>query len=96
MRKDLIPVEIYVHNLFQQNRVITTMIQPWRVEVSSLHEIVIKSLREMGIYLVDKEHGDFITQATLDQLKHSPEIRKMITRAEQLEQSKKRSQPDSD
>lgn len=88
MRHEPVPIEFYIPTLFQTQPKIVSLIQPWRIEPSQLHDIVIKSFREMGIFVVNPALGPIMTEATLAQLKYSPEVKVLLDKAERLEKSR--------
>jgi hypothetical protein len=89
LRIEPLPIENYVQQQFGHQSVIK-IIQNWRVEPEVLVNIIINHFRDMGIYYVGPKQEKLMQKSLIHGLKNSPEIIKMLKRAEQSELSRRR------
>lgn len=89
MHGDLQPVEFFVAQSFQNPRVIN-IVGNWRVESEKLQQIALTYFKEMGIYFVEAGQKPVLLDTLLKCLRHSPEVKALVKRAESEESERKR------
>ena len=54
----------------------------WRIDPKKIEEAVCTSLRDIGVLTVPKGHEELIIQTIIAHLKHSPDLVKMVRKAQ--------------
>ena len=88
MNTEAVPIELFVDAALRSKDV-EKLIGPWRMESQLLSRIVVKHIREMGIFTVLPGHRDVILQTVMQHLKYSPEILALRHKQEMEEQSRR-------
>lgn len=81
-------------NYFVTQRYLTPQVQKivegWRVEPGLVIERLIEHFREMGIYMVPANQQALLLKNLIHQLRNSPDIMKLVSRARQEELKRQR------
>ena len=81
MLVDKLPIEIYINQKFESKEIIK-LIESWRVESEVLRDAVVQAFREMGIYQIEPASEHLMGSVIISVLKNSPDIYKLVKRAE--------------
>jgi hypothetical protein len=90
MDTEAVPIELFVEAALRSKDV-EKLIGPWRIESQVLSRIVVKHIREMGIFTVQPGHRDVMLQTVVQHLKHSPEILALRHKLESEEKQRRMS-----
>ena len=81
MLVDQLPIEIYINQKFESKEIVK-LIESWRVESEELRDAVVQAFRDMGIYQIEPSSEFLMQGVIISILKFSPEIYKLVKRAE--------------
>ena len=84
LRTEPVPIENFVSLEFGRNTV-AKLIANWRIEPETLIQIIISHHREMGVFFVYPQHEKVIQKSIINALKSSPEVVRLLRRAEMNE-----------
>lgn len=79
MALEKIPIHVFVANRYS-SLAVQKIVEGWRIEPAEVIERLIEHFREMGVYEVPYGHEPMMIENMLIQLRHSPEILKMVQR----------------
>lgn len=85
-----LPTEIFVLRAFHEKSILR-VISKWRVEPSELQVIVIRELKEIGIYMTQPFQEKLILRTIQAILQNDPEIVKLVKAAEYEEMKRNQS-----
>lgn len=69
---------------------IQKIVETWRVEPTQVIEKLNEYFKEIGVHTVSREQDPLIMQSIIIQLKHSPEILKLLAKTRQDELRRQR------
>lgn len=84
-----IPIQLFVNQRYMMP-VVQKIVDGWRVDAHVIVDKLVDHFREMGIYSVSGAHEKLIMKNLLHQLRSSPDILKLVTRARHEEQKRQR------
>ncbi len=83
----LIPIETFAGQVLSSERAARIM-TGWRIDGNAVYKILLRHVREMGIFTVPHSHREIVTEAILSHIKNSPEILALVKKAEAEEKKK--------
>lgn len=87
MASDNQPIQAFVE-LKYHTPAIQRLVDGWRVEPKVIMDRLIEHFRDMGIFQVTRQNEALISEGIRHQLKHSPDILKLVMRANVEEQQR--------
>lgn len=89
MIADKWPIEVFLERLYHSKQV-QVVVEPWRVESATIIRRLADEFREMGIFFTKPQDTKFIIENMLFCLHNSPEIKKLIAKAQSDELRRQR------
>jgi hypothetical protein len=83
------PIVMFVMQRYQTPQV-QKIVDGWRLEPQHVIDKLVEHFREMGVYAVPFRHEQLLTRDLIHQLRHSPEIYRLVQKARQDEMRKQR------
>jgi hypothetical protein len=94
MAPDNVPIYAYVQQKYG-SAAVQRLVEGWRLESKVIIDRIVDHFRDMGIYTVSRQNEVLIVKGILHQLRHSPEILRLVVRANLEEQRRTRSRHES-
>ncbi len=89
MLTEPIALEMFVKKAFD-NPQVAALVATWSVDFEELHDVISRNLREMGFFQVSASQTATLTQAVIEQIRWSPDVRRLLERANNVEQQRLR------
>lgn len=84
-----VPIQLFVNQRYL-TPVVQKLVDGWRVEAHHVIEKLVEHFREMGIYRVAAVQEQLVIKNMMHQLRHSPDIMRLVQRARQDELKRQR------
>lgn len=89
MLTEPISTEVFVKQAFESLQV-SALVSDWMVDFDELRGVISRNLREMGIFQVRPNQAETVITAIVEQLRWSPDVKRLIERAEAIEKQRLR------
>jgi len=87
---ELVSIEQFIERVLHKPP-FTTVMEQWPVEPEAVVQILANTFHEMGIYTIQTGQRRFFSQIVMDRLKASPEIKRLIFKAEEEQRMRPKS-----
>lgn len=95
MQSGITPIAHFVSQRYVMPK-IQKIVEGWRIEPKFIIEKLVEHFREMGVYTVPFHQERLVMEDMMFQLKHSPDIGRLVARAKQEELKKQRARHPAD